>query len=91
MTSGGVYWGLTALHMLRHPDALPRQETIDYVKSCQHPNGGFGAHPGHDAHILYTLSAIQILALVDALDAIDKDACVSCMLTFLGALSPSVL
>ncbi|KAF4123888.1 geranylgeranyl transferase type-2 subunit beta [Geosmithia morbida] len=61
----GVYWGLTALHLLRRPDALPREETIDFVLSCQHDNGGFGAAPGHDAHMLSTVSAVQILAMVD--------------------------
>lgn len=64
----GVYWGLTALHLLGRPDALPRNETIDFVLSCQHQNGGFGAAPGHDAHMLYTVSAVQILTMVDALD-----------------------
>jgi geranylgeranyl transferase type-2 subunit beta len=68
----GLYWGLTALHLLRHPDALPREETIDFVLSCQHENGGFGAAPGHDAHMLSTVSAVQILALVDGLDELDK-------------------
>lgn len=68
----GLYWGLTALHILRHPDALPRDETIDFVLSCQHDNGGFGAAPGHDAHMLSTVSAVQILALVDGLDELDK-------------------
>lgn len=69
----GVYWGLTALHLLGHPDALPRDETIAFVLSCLHPNGGFGAAPNHDPHILYTTSAVQILATVDALDSIDRD------------------
>ena len=69
----GLYWGLTALHLLGHPDALPRDETIAYVLSCQHDNGGFGAAPKHDAHMLYTVSAVQILATVDALDELDKD------------------
>ncbi|KAL9012723.1 MAG: hypothetical protein Q9173_002534 [Seirophora scorigena] len=68
----GIYWGLTALHLLRYPDALPRQETIDFVLSCQHANGGFGAAPGHDAHMLYTVSAVQILVTVGALDELDK-------------------
>ncbi|KFG86695.1 geranylgeranyltransferase beta subunit [Metarhizium anisopliae] len=67
----GVYWGLVALHLLGQPDALPRQETIDFVFSCQHENGGFGAAPGHDAHMLSTVSAVQILAMVDALDDLD--------------------
>jgi geranylgeranyl transferase type-2 subunit beta len=68
----GLYWGLTALHLLRHPDALPRDETIDFVLSCQHDSGGFGAAPGHDAHMLSTVSAVQILALVDGLDELDS-------------------
>ncbi|KAI1474992.1 geranylgerany transferase type II beta subunit [Daldinia eschscholtzii] len=68
----GLYWGLTALHLLRHPDALPRAEAIDFVLSCQHESGGFGAAPGHDAHMLYTVSAVQILVLLDALDELEK-------------------
>ena len=68
----GVYWGLTALHLLGRPDALPRAETIDFVLSCQHDNGGFGAAPGHDAHMLSTVSAVQILVMIDALDDLEK-------------------
>lgn len=68
----GVYWGLVALHLLGRPDALPRDETIDFVLSCQHESGGFGAAPGHDAHMLYTVSAVQILAMVDAFDDLEK-------------------
>ena len=51
---------------------MPRDETIQFVLSCQHENGGFGAAPNHDAHMLYTVSAIQILAMVDALDELDS-------------------
>lgn len=69
----GVYWGLTALHLLGRPDGLPRDATIDFVLSCQHENGGFGAAPGHDPHMLYTVSAIQILATVHALDALEAE------------------
>ncbi|KAL8899831.1 MAG: hypothetical protein Q9207_005997 [Kuettlingeria erythrocarpa] len=68
----GVYWGLTALHILKYPDALPREDTIEFVLSCQHQSGGFGAAPGHDAHILYTVSAVQILVTIDALNELDK-------------------
>jgi len=63
---------LTALHILGHSEGLPREATIDFVISCQRPNGGFGAAPGHDAHMLYTVSAIQILATIDALEDLDK-------------------
>ena len=67
-----MYWGLTALHLLGCPGGLPRIDTIDFVLSCQHENGGFGAAPGHDAHMLYTVSAVQILATIDALDELDR-------------------
>jgi geranylgeranyl transferase type-2 subunit beta len=62
----GLYWGLTALHLLKRPDALPREGVLDFVLSCLHDNGGFGAGPGHDAHMLYTVSGVQILATLDA-------------------------
>lgn len=68
----GLYWGLAALHILGHPEALSREETINFVLSCQHVNGGFGAAPGHDAHMLYTVSAVQILAMIDALDELER-------------------
>ena len=68
----GVYWGLTALHLLGHPDALPRDKTIEFVLACQNKDGGFGAAPGHDSHMLYTVSAVQILATVDALSSLDQ-------------------
>jgi geranylgeranyl transferase type-2 subunit beta len=69
----GVYWGLTALHILRHPEALPREELIAFTISCwNETTGGFGAAPGHDAHMLYTCSAVQILAMADGLAALDK-------------------
>jgi geranylgeranyl transferase type-2 subunit beta len=67
----GVYWGLTAIHLLGRPDALSPKETVDFVLSCQHENGGFGAAPGHDPHMLSTVSAVQILAMVNALDELD--------------------
>jgi len=66
-----VFWGLTSLHLLGHPEALPRRETIEFVLSCQHESGGFGAAPGHDAHLLSTVSAVQILAMIDALDELE--------------------
>ena len=60
------------MHLLGHPEGLPREETIEFVLSCMHESGGFGAAPGHDAHMLYTVSAVQILATIDALDVLDE-------------------
>ena len=30
----GVYWGLTALHIMGHPEALDKEEMIEFVVSC---------------------------------------------------------
>lgn len=72
MRISGVYWGLTALHILQRPDALPRDELLDFVFSCMHDNGAFGAGPGHDFHLTFTLNAVQILALLDGFDEYEK-------------------
>jgi len=68
----GLYWGLVALHLLGHPEALPRDETIKFVLSCQKDSGGFAPAPNHHAHMLYTVSAVQILAMVDGFDELEK-------------------
>jgi geranylgeranyl transferase type-2 subunit beta len=74
-----VYWGLAALHILNHPDALDPAELRTFVLSCwDDAAGAFGAAPGHDAHVHPTLSAIQILAMIDALDVLDVPRVVSC-------------
>ena len=75
----GVYWGLTALHLLGHPDALPRDKTIEFVLACQNKDSGFGAAPGHDSHMLYTVSAVQILATLDALSELDQSGGKDCV------------
>ncbi|KAI6103827.1 rab geranylgeranyltransferase [Pisolithus croceorrhizus] len=77
-----IYWGLTALCIMGHKDALDREEMIEFVMSCwDEEAGGFGAHPDHDAHILSTLSAIQILIMQDALDRLDVDRVVKFILS----------
>ncbi|KAI4761865.1 geranylgeranyl transferase-like protein type II beta subunit [Aureobasidium sp. EXF-3400] len=68
----GIYWGITPLYLLNQPDALPRSGLLDFVFSCLHDNGGFGAAPGHDPHMLYTVSAVQILATLDAFDELEQ-------------------
>ncbi|KAJ7068099.1 rab geranylgeranyltransferase [Mycena amicta] len=67
-----IYWGLTALCIMGHPDALDKDDVIKFVMSCWDEEvGAFGAHPGHDAHIHPTLSAIQILVIYDSLHVLD--------------------
>lgn len=57
----GVYWGLTSMFLMNKQDMMEKDEIIEFVKSCHHDNGGFGASQYHDPHLLYTLSAIQVL------------------------------
>lgn len=54
------------------PEGLPRDDTVEFILSCQHDNGGFGAAPGHDSHLLYTVSAVQLLVTLDAVDELEK-------------------
>jgi geranylgeranyl transferase type-2 subunit beta len=56
----GMYWGLTAMDLMGALDRMDSEEVIDFVRQCQHSNGGFGASIGHDAHMLSTLSAVQV-------------------------------
>jgi geranylgeranyl transferase type-2 subunit beta len=82
-----VYWGLTALCIMKQKDALDAEETIEYVMSCWDDEAGaFGAHLGHDAHILSTLSAIQVLATHDALSRVNTPRLVDFIL---GLQQPS--
>lgn len=56
----GVYWGLTSMFLMNKQDMMEKDEIVEFVKSCQHDNGGFSASQNHDPHLLYTLSAIQV-------------------------------
>ncbi|WVR06204.1 hypothetical protein IAU60_003234 [Kwoniella sp. DSM 27419] len=70
----GIYWGLTASHIMGHPETLDRGGVIEYVMACwDDEEGAFGPHPGHDGHVLATLSAIQIMLMENAMDRIDID------------------
>eukprot|EP01111_Echinosteliopsis_oligospora_P006749 TRINITY_DN21084_c0_g1_i1.p1 TRINITY_DN21084_c0_g1~~TRINITY_DN21084_c0_g1_i1.p1 ORF type:complete len:331 (+),score=74.02 TRINITY_DN21084_c0_g1_i1:54-1046(+) len=69
----GMYWGITAMHLLKTLDQINKTETIDFIVACQQENGGFSGNIGHDAHLLYTLSAVQLLLQFDSLDRINVD------------------
>ena len=72
----GIYWTLTALELGQNGDRLNQAEIVEFVRSCQHECGGFGASVNHDPHLLYTLSAVQILVTYDAVDRIDVEKAV---------------
>lgn len=41
-------------------ERMDKRGVLEFVKSCQHPSGGFGPTPEQDPHVLSTLSAIQV-------------------------------
>jgi geranylgeranyl transferase type-2 subunit beta len=46
---------------------------VNFIKACQHPNGGFGGNIGHDAHITSTLYALLILSMFDEVSSVNTD------------------
>lgn len=74
----GMYWGLTAMHLLGRLHEMDEDAIVAWVLRCQHTGGGFGGSERNDPHMLYTLSAVQILALYDKLDLLDADRVVAC-------------
>jgi geranylgeranyl transferase type-2 subunit beta len=75
----GVYWGTTAMDLLKQSHKMDRERIIKFVLACQTEDGGFAGNVGHDSHLLYTLSAVQILATYNALDQLDSERIVNCM------------
>lgn len=69
----GIYWGITAMSIMKRLELMNKMAILEFVDSCLQPCGGFSASVNHDAHLLYTLSAIQILALYGELGRIDTD------------------
>ena len=45
-----VYWGLTALCIMKHKEALDAEETIEYVMSCWDDEAG--ARPATPTHTI---------------------------------------
>lgn len=69
----GMYWGLTAMDLMKQVDRMNKEEVLRFIQQCQHECGGVSASIGHDPHLLYTLSAIQILTMYDALDMVSTE------------------
>lgn len=72
----GIYWGLTAMDLMGQLERMDKRGVLEFVKSCQHPSGGFGPTPEQDPHVLSTLSAIQVLTLYDSVATVDCEGVV---------------
>lgn len=77
---GGVYWGVSAMALLRRLDDAERRESIiGWILKCRDPRspGGFGPNVGHDADITATHYALLVLSLYGALDRLDSEGVVT--------------
>ena len=72
------------MFLMNKQDMMEKDEIIEFVKSCQHENGGFSASHNHDPHLLYTLSAIQV---IDYLILISCKVANSCLTSSSGRYS----
>ncbi|KAI7844724.1 hypothetical protein COHA_001811 [Chlorella ohadii] len=72
-----VYWIVHSLELLGQPlPAEPdRTSIIQFLASCQHPEGGFGGGPYQLAHLAPTYAAVAALVTLgseDALSVVDR-------------------
>ncbi len=74
----GMYWGLTAMHLMGRLHEVDGDAIVRWILTCQHEDGGFGGSARNDSHLLYTLSAVQVLALYDRLGEVDADKIATC-------------
>lgn len=65
------YWGVNALKIL---DAEIPNDVIEniivFLKSCEHPEGGYGGGPGQLAHLAPTYAAVMCLVSLQKEEAL---------------------
>ncbi|CAJ1370431.1 unnamed protein product [Effrenium voratum] len=76
---GGVYWGVSAMALLRRLDDQRRTDLIEWILRCRDPKtpGGFGPNVGHDADITATHYALLVMCIFDAVDRLDTEGLVA--------------
>ncbi|CAE7028634.1 rabggtb [Symbiodinium microadriaticum] len=76
---GGVYWGVSAMALLRRLDDERRDSIVEWILRCRDPKtpGGFGPNVGHDADITATHYALLVLCIFDATDKLDREGVVA--------------
>ncbi|KAI6213106.1 CAAX farnesyltransferase subunit beta [Aphelenchoides besseyi] len=71
------FWGLHSLRLLNHPISADLEKTvIEFLKSCQSANGGYGGGPGQIPHLATTYASVMALISIgskEAWDSIDRD------------------
>lgn len=72
-----VYWITHSLALLEQPNFLDTviEDVIEFIKQCEHPDGGYGGGPGQIAHLATTFAAVNALITIhsdEALESIDR-------------------
>ena len=71
---GGAYWCLTSLACLKYElSSEKKRGLVQWLKTCQNADSGFGGNTGHDSHITSTHYAVLLLILFDAVKEVDVD------------------
>lgn len=79
MRMGGVYWGVSAMALLRQlGDTTRRDAIIEWILKCRDSggSGGFCPNVGHDPDITATHYALLVLSIYGALNRIDTEGVV---------------
>ncbi|XP_045528587.1 protein farnesyltransferase subunit beta isoform X3 [Pieris brassicae] len=81
-----IYWILHSLWLLKKlPDAETLSKVVNFLKQCQHKDGGYGGGPMQHSHLGTTYAAVNALSIIgtdEAYDSIDR----SSLQTFLWTL-----
>ncbi|CAF4911173.1 protein farnesyltransferase subunit beta isoform X1 [Pieris napi] len=71
-----IYWILHSLWLLKKlPDAETLSKVVNFLKQCQHKDGGYGGGPMQHSHLGTTYAAVNALSIIgtdEAYDSIDR-------------------
>ncbi|ETN75539.1 putative protein farnesyltransferase beta subunit [Necator americanus] len=67
------FWGLHSLNILgAAPSHSQKADILAFLKTCQHPDGGYGGGPGQLAHLAPTYASVMALASLQTEEALQS-------------------
>jgi len=65
-----LYWILHSLELLdEEVDTADQHNIVQFLASCQDPNGGYGGGPGEMPHLVHTYAAVNALMIIGTEEA----------------------